>query len=88
MTWITVRQITSKATNIGAFMNVREEDLHVSVAMVVWKSPTYLIQDGIHVKLIQFDSQEMADEWLEEHKNDGLITKLEDIGSTHEDNKV
>ena len=78
MTWVTVRQITSQSTNSGAFMNVTEESLYVSVAVLVWKFPTYLIQDGIHVKLIQFDSQNMADEWLEEHKDDNLVTKLED----------
>ena len=80
MTWVTVRQITSKATDTGAFMNVNEDDLHVSVAMQVWKCPTYLLQDGIHVKLIQFDYQEMADEWLEEHKKDDwVITRLVEI---------
>ena len=80
MTWVTVRQITSQATDTGAYMNVKEDDLHVSVAMVVWKSPTYLLQDGTHVKLIQFDSQAMADEWLEEHKKDDwVITRLVEI---------
>ena len=80
MTWLTIRQITSQATTIGAYMNVMEESLYVSVAMVVWKYPTYLIQDGIHAKLIQFDYQEMADEWLEEHKKDDwVITRLLEI---------
>ena len=80
MAWVTVRQITSKATNSGAFMNVKEEDLYVSVMMVVWKCPTYLIQDGIHAKLIQFDSQEMADEWLEERKKDDwVVLRLEEM---------
>ena len=80
MTWVTIRQITSKATDSGAFMNVDEEDLYVSVSMVVLRCPTYLIQDGIYAKLIQFDNQEMADEWLEEHKEDEwTVTRLEEL---------
>ncbi len=81
MTWVTVRQIsqTFKPIN-GAFMNVDESELHVSVSTIIYQHPTYLIQNGIHATFIQFDSQEMADEWLDEkRKPEWKVTRLEDV---------
>ncbi len=71
MTDVTIHQITSRMSGMGikAFMNVDESDLYVHVWTSCYNSPTYLLQDKFQVGLIQFDSQQMADEWLNEHKN-------------------
>ncbi len=81
MAWVKVRQISQQSNPIsGALMNVDEGDLHVQVSTIIYEHPTYLIQYEIVVKLIQFDDEEMADEWLEEYqKPNWKITRLEEL---------
>ena len=81
MTWVKVRQISQQSNPIsGALMNVDEGDFHVRVMTIIHERPTCLIQYGINVQLIQFDDEEMADEWLEEHrKPKWKVTQLEEL---------
>ena len=68
MTSLKLNQLTQRMGR-GAYLNIEEGDLHVYAWTSCYTQPTYLVQMGIQVGLIQFDSQEMADEWLEERKD-------------------
>ena len=70
MTNVTVHQITQKSRGKNeAYLNVDIGEMHVSVWTSCYSQPTYLVQVGIQVRLIQFESQTMADKWLEGRKN-------------------
>lgn len=87
MTSVTVHQLKQKHSGKNdAFMNVDVGGFHVRVWTSNYSHPTYLIQYGIQVELIQFDDQESANEWLKERnkifkENEVVnvrITKLDD----------
>jgi hypothetical protein len=69
MTFVKVEQITSKGDR-GAFLNVEEEYGSVQVWGSIYNRPTYLFRDndkdGIEFRLIQFDDQDAADEYISE----------------------
>ncbi len=65
MSNVEVHQLTSKC--IDSFLNVDEGLYHVRVWTSSFSHPTYLLELGDHVGLIQFDDQAIADEWLEDY---------------------
>jgi hypothetical protein len=81
MTSVIVRQITSKdsGSKLQAFMNVEEEAGSVSVWGTCYEHPTYLLMhDRIVWRIIQFDDEAYAKEWLAENgKLYSEIIKLE-----------
>ena len=79
MTRVIVRQITQKNGD-GAYMNVDEDEFSVSVWTFMHGLPTYLMQNGLEVRLIQFEDQEVADEWLEQNKS--LFPKIAKLKET------
>ncbi len=82
MTNVTVHQITQRSRGKNeAYLNIDIGESHVSVWTSCYSQSTYLIQVGIQIRLIQFESQARADEWLAGRENieRQKITKLEQI---------
>jgi hypothetical protein len=77
MTSVTVHQLTSKhsGSKLQAFMNVEEEIGFVSIWGACHEHPTYLlIHDEVVWKIIQFDNETFAEEWLSENRK--LYSKI------------
>jgi hypothetical protein len=78
MTHVTVHQLSSEWGK--SILNVSEGPLYVYVWGCNYKSPTYLLQNGIHFMLIQFDDEAMEKEWMEENQDKYTkITKVEEV---------
>lgn len=81
MAWVKVYQLNSK-DNGGACLNTDEEYGHVSVWGCAYKFPVYLCRKGIMFRIISFDNEAYAAEWLENHSKEfeefTLLTKKED----------
>lgn len=74
---VTVHQLESRCNNRKCFMNVVESDLFVSVEGSTHNKPTFLLRSGdIFWRLIQFESREAADEWLEGHTEYDSVLEL------------
>jgi len=67
MASVEVHQLQSKHGK--AFMNVEEEYGYVGIWGSCYKTPTYLLQDGIAYTIICFDDEEYAQEWLDKNSN-------------------
>jgi hypothetical protein len=78
MASVTVHQLQSKSKGL-TFLNVDEGYGHVDVWGSVYNCPTYLLQIGMEFHIIQFESQEYADEFLSEGTRKYRITKLEAV---------
>ena len=68
MTLVEVHQVTSKGDR-GAFLNVEEKYGNVQIWGSVYNGPTILLRakEGIEFRLIQFDDQDCADEYISEN---------------------
>jgi hypothetical protein len=78
MTSVTVNQLSSEWGK--AILNVDTQPLSIAVWSCAYKCPTYLLQNGIHFMLIQFDNEPMEKEWLEENSHRYTkITKVEEV---------
>jgi len=67
MTNVEIHQITPKVHAEGKpnpFINVDQEYYSVQVWTSIWRHPTYLLRSDTNVSLIQFQDQDIADEWL------------------------
>lgn len=59
MSKVEVIQINSKGNRYGAFMNVKEDYGFIEVSGTVYEKETYLLTNGIHFCLVQFDKDSM-----------------------------
>jgi hypothetical protein len=64
MATVTVHQLQCKDKGL-AFLNVQEEYGRIDVWGSIYTCPTYLLQWGVEFHIVQFDSQEYADEFFE-----------------------
>jgi len=74
---VTVHQLESRCPRPRCFMNVDESDGWVSVEGTVFEKKTLLLRSGISWKIIQFESKEFMDEWME--KNEKYWSEIQEL---------
>jgi hypothetical protein len=81
MATVTVHQLQCKDKGL-AFLNVQEEYGRIDVWGSVYNCPTYLLQWKLEFHIIQFDSQEYADEFFNDIQDSYWkkykVTKIEE----------